>query len=479
MISFQSVFFYFNVLIIFYVVVVNGFYLSLFLLSLNKIRDYMKRSLYSEYAEINSSELTPPVSILLPAYNEELTIRESLYSLLHLNYPEYEIIVVNDGSKDRTLDILIEQFQLVKASQIIRYQVPTKNVTELYRSKLYPNLIVVDKENGGKADALNAGINLSSYPYFCGIDADSVLERDALLKAMRPFIEGHDEIVACGGIIRIANGCTIRSGRVINVDLSRNVLAVHQVIEYLRSFLMGRIGMSSLSSLLIISGAFGIFRKRDVIHIGGYDPCTIGEDMELVVRLQKHMYKSKSRAKVLFVPDPVCWTEAPESLGVLRKQRTRWALGLMECLSKHRNVLFNPKYRTMGLFTMPYFLIVEILGPPIELIGLLFFGIGYALGLVNLYFAIFFLISTLVFGIFLSMTAVLLEEISFRRYTKVSQFVKLVYFSIIENFWYRQVNAFWRTFAFYKYWRNERSWTDMERKGLSRPNEPDKPTAHI
>jgi cellulose synthase/poly-beta-1,6-N-acetylglucosamine synthase-like glycosyltransferase len=313
---------------------------------------------------------------------------------------------------------------------------------------------------------LNTGINISSYPYFCGIDADSLLERDALLKAMRPFVEGNDEIVACGGIIRIVNGCTIRNGKVNQVNLPRNVLALHQVIEYLRSFLMGRIGMSSLNSLLIISGAFGIFRKRDIIQIGGYDTQTIGEDMELVIRLQKYMYDTKSRAKVLFVPDPVCWTEAPETISVLRKQRTRWALGLMESLLKHRGTIFNPKYRTMGLFTMPYFLLVEMLGPPIELIGIVFFGVGYAFGFISLDFAMIFLIATLVFGIFLSMTAVLLEEYSFRKYTKVSHFIKLFVFSIFENFWYRQLNAIWRTYAFLRFFKKDRTWGSMERKGF-------------
>jgi len=464
--NFQTIFWLFNGFIMFYVVLINVFYLTLFFLSFRKIRDYMRRSRYGEYLEINSSDLTPPVSILVPAYNEELTLRDSLESLLQLNYPEYEIIIVNDGSKDRTLEVLQEHFHLVEMTQIVRYQVPTKKIKGLYRSTLYPNLIVVDKENGGKADALNTGINISSYPYFCGIDADSLLERDALIKAMRPFVEGHDEIVACGGIIRIANGCIIRNGRVEEVNIPKNILALHQVIEYLRSFLMGRIGMSSLNSLLIISGAFGIFRKRDVILIGGYDTGTVGEDMELVIRLQKHMYETKSNGKVLFVPDPVCWTETPETISVLRKQRTRWALGLIESMYKHRKIIFNPKYRTMGMFTMPYFFLVEMLGPPIELLGLILFGFGLAYGLVSIHFAILFLIATLVFGIFLSMTAVLLEEYSFRKYTKVSHFIKLFVFSIVENFWYRQVNAVWRTYAFLRFFRKDHSWGAMERKGL-------------
>lgn len=470
--GFQTFFFLFNLFIIFYVILINGFYLTLFLLSFKKIKDYMKRIRYSEYQEINTSELTPPVSILVPAHNEELTLCDNLNSLLQLNYPEYEIIVVNDGSSDRTLEVLKENFHLVKVQQIVRYQIPTQHIRALYRSTIYPKLIVVDKERGGKADALNTGINLSSYPYFCGIDADSLLERDALLKAMRPFVEGHDEIVACGGIVRIANGCKIRHGGVEEVNIPRNILALHQVIEYLRSFLMGRIGMSSLNSLLIISGAFGIFRKQDIIEIGGYDTGTVGEDMELVIRLQKHMYDTQSTAKVLFVPDPVCWTEAPETLKVLRNQRTRWALGLIESLFKHRRIILNPKYRTMGLFTLPYYLFVEMLGPPIELIGLVLFGLGLAYGLVSIHFAALFMIATLVFGIFLSMTAVLLEEYSFRKYTKVSHFIKLFVFSIVENFWYRQLNAVWRSYAILRFIRKDKNWGTMERKGLGDQSKP-------
>lgn len=427
----------------------------------------MKRLSYSEKEEMSNSHLAPPVSVLVPAFNEEVTIKDSVMSFLNLDYPEYEVIIINDGSRDNTLNVLIDNFELIATNQPIRQQIPTQQVRGVYRSYRYPYLIVIDKENGGKADALNAGINLSNFPYYCGVDADSILEHDALLKTMSPFFEGAEDIVACGGIVRIANGCTIKDGRVIEVGLPNNKLVLHQVIEYLRSFLMGRLGLSSINNLLIISGAFGIFRKKEVIDIGGYNTKTVGEDMELVIRLQKYLYDNKQKSKVLFVPDPVCWTEAPESFKILYRQRKRWNKGLFQSLFIHRKIIFNPRYKLMGMLAMPYFLFVELLGPIIELLGYIFLGIGLYLGIVNIPFAILFAIATLLFGIFLSLGSVLLEEWGLKRYPNVKDLLKLSFYSIIENFWYRQLNAIWRTWTFFSNFKKDKSWGNMQRQGLS------------
>lgn len=427
----------------------------------------MKKLSYSEKEEMSKSNLAPPVSIIVPAFNEEITIKDSVLSFLNLDYPEYEVIIVNDGSKDNTLKVLIENFELIAMNQPIRQQLTTQQIKEVYRSYRFPHLIVIDKENGGKADALNAGINLSNYPYYCGVDADSILEHDALLKTMNPFFEGAEDIVACGGIVRIANGCVIKDGRVINVGLPKNKLAMHQVIEYLRSFLMGRLGLSSMNNLLIISGAFGIFRKKEVIAIGGYNTSTVGEDMELVIRLQKYLYDNKQKSKVLFVPDPVCWTEAPESFKILYRQRKRWNKGLFQSLFLHRKTIFNPRYKLMGMVAMPYFLFVELLGPIIELLGYVFIGIGLYLGVVNIPFAILFAIVTLLFGIFLSLGSVLLEEWGLKRYPNVRDLLRLSFYSVIDNFWYRQLNAIWRTWTFFNNFKKDKSWGDMQRRGLS------------
>ncbi|WP_083249002.1 glycosyltransferase family 2 protein [Bacillus solimangrovi] len=467
---FSVLFHWTNQLILYYVLVVDGFYMTLFLLSFQQIKEYMKRNTYKTYKDMNTSQLTPPISLLVPAFNEERTIQESLISFLMIEYPEYEVIVINDGSTDKTLQTLIETFSLHEMNYPIRNQIQTQRVKRIYRSVKHPQLVVLDKENGGKADALNAGVNVSSYPYICSVDADSLLERDALLKTVQPFKEGEEDIVACGGIVRIANGCRIENGRIVEVGLSKNPIVIHQTIEYLRSFLMGRVGFTGINSLLIISGAFGIFRKKEIIEIGGYDTQTVGEDMEIVIRLQKYLYEKKSKSKVLFLPNPICWTEAPSSLRVLARQRIRWHLGLFQSLVKHKDTLFNPKYKVMGLLTIPYFVIVELLGPTIEIFGTILMLIGLYLDIVNIPFAIIFILATFVFGMFLSISAVLLEEMSFRKYTRIRDFLKLLMYSVLESLWYRQLNAFWRTIAFFKYPVKQRSWGNMERKGFSNDN---------
>ncbi len=463
-----DIFHVFNYFIFLYVIIVDGFYLLLFLLSFKQVKEYLKQSPYSEIKEFSLSNLTTPISILVPAYNEEKTIVHSVYSLLQINYPEYEIIIINDGSKDGTMEELQREFSLSELPiYALRKQIDTHPVRKMYRSTKYPSLIVIDKENGGKADSLNAGINFSSYPYFCSVDADSMLEPDSLIKAMKPMFEGGENVVACGGIIRVVNGCTVENGYLKKVRLPKNKYAISQVIEYLRSFLMGRIGLNSLNNLLIISGAFGIFRKREVLEVGGYSVSTVGEDMELIVNLQKHLYKQKSDAKVLFVPDPVCWTEVPEDFRNLSRQRTRWQVGLLQTMITHKDTLFNPQYKSMGLLAMPYFLFVELLGPTIELLGLIFVTFGLFFDLVNIPFAVLFFTFTLLFGVFLSVSAILLEEYSFRKYEKVSDLLKLLLYSILENFWYRQLNAIFKTWGFVRYFKKDTGWGVQRRKGFN------------
>lgn len=446
--------------------------MALLFLSLKQLRLYFVRKKYNKYEfeEISTSKLTPPVSILVPAYNEENTIIGSMKSFLNMNYPEYEVIIINDGSNDLTLDKLIEHFHLVKTNQPFRKQINTVEIKDIYYSIQFPQLKVIDKNNGGKADALNAGLNLSNYPYFCAVDADSILEHDALVKTMRPFMEGIDDVIACGGIVRIANGCKIRDGRVLEVGLPRNPIALHQVIEYLRSFLMGRLGFSAINNLLIVSGAFGVFRKKEVLLINGYNTNSIGEDMELVIRLQRFLYDEKKSSKVLFLPDPVCWTEAPSNLRDLYKQRSRWHLGLLQCLWEHKKAIFNPKYKFMGMFALPYFLFVELLGPTIELIGFILLLIGLYFDLVSIPFAILFFVFTLLFGIFLSLSAVFMEEYSLKRYPKIRDLFILTLYSFIENFWYRQLNSIWRTWAFLRALKRDFSWGDIKRSGFEYHN---------
>ncbi|MFL8936154.1 glycosyltransferase [Rossellomorea oryzaecorticis] len=450
-----------------YMVLVISFYSLLLLISFVQLRKTYQLDEREPYEELLHLHQTKPVSILVPAYNESVGIMATVRSLLSIEYPEYEIIIVNDGSTDDSLEKLIESFQLVKIKWVIRRQLDTKQVKAVYQSRIYKNLLVVDKENGGKADALNAGINVSNYPYFCSIDGDSVLERTAFLKVMKPIIESDGEVIASGGSIRIANGCEIESGEIVKVGLSRSPIVVMQVIEYLRAFLMGRIGLSRHNLLLIVSGAFGVFSKRWVVEAGGYSH-TVGEDMELVVRLHRYVKEQKADKKIVYVPDPVSWTEAPESLKYLRRQRRRWHRGLFESLWIHRRLIFNPKYGSIGMVSIPYFLIIEFLGPVVELMGYLVMLLSIFFGGVYLEFAILLFLLSVLYGSILSMASVLLEEWTIRKYPKASDIIRLFFYSLTETLWYRPLTVLWRCEGILDVLRRKTGWGEMARKGVSK-----------
>ncbi|HSO01640.1 MAG TPA: glycosyltransferase family 2 protein, partial [Gaiellaceae bacterium] len=421
---------------------------------------------HSPVAESFASPLTPPISILLPAYNEEAGVVESITSLLNLRYPEFEIIVVNDGSKDGTIGRLREAFDLVPVRKALRQEIATAPVRAAYVSRRQRNLWVVDKENGGKADALNAGVNAARYPYVCAIDADAVLEEEALLRVSTPILDDPDLVVATGGIVRIANGCVVDRGRIVSVGLPRSRLATLQVIEYFRAFLIGRIGWSRLNALLIISGAFGLFRRSLVTEVGGYATDTVGEDVELVVRLHRHLRERGEEYRIEFVPDPVCWTEAPEGFRVLSRQRRRWHRGLGETLWRHRRLTFNPHYGHLGMQAFPYFLVFEFLGPVLELLGPPAIVVWWSFGLLSLPFLLGFLAVAFLLGILLSIAALALEEFSFRRHRRNREVARLLFFSVVENLGYRQLVAFWRFLAFIDLARRRRGWGEMQRKGF-------------
>ncbi|WP_010173759.1 glycosyltransferase family 2 protein [Bacillus coahuilensis] len=449
-----------------YMIGIILFYGTLLIIALLQLRRTYQLDDYEPYEELLTLDQTKPVSILVPAYNESVGIMATVRSLLSIEYPQYEIIVINDGSSDDTLTKLIQTFQLVELSSVFRQQLDTKPIIGVYRSKVYSNLLVVDKENGGKADALNAGINLSSYPYFCSIDGDSVLERTAFLKVMKPIIESDGDVIASGGSIRIANGCEIDRGQIIKVGLSSVPLVVMQVVEYLRAFLMGRIGLSRHNLLLIISGAFGVFSKRWVIEAGGYKH-TVGEDMELVVRLHRLIKEKKEKKKIVYVPDPVSWTEAPESLKYLRRQRKRWHRGLFESIWMHKKLLFNPKYGSIGMISMPYYLFIEFLGPVVELSGYIYMILSIWFGGIYLEFAIILFMLSILYGSILSMAAVLLEEWSIRKFPKTMDVVRLFFFSLTENLWYRPLTVLWRVEGIIEVFLRKRDWGEMKRKGVS------------
>lgn len=455
----------FNYFVLFYFFALNSIYLLLFLISLKEVRRFVRRTFFSDYRQILNSEMTWPVSVLVPAHNEALTIVQTIRSLLILNYSEFEVIVINDGSTDATLHVLAEAFELRPLDQVYRRSLETGQVRGVFGSLTIPNLKVIDKVRGGKSDALNAGINLSRYPLICSIDADSVIEENALLRVVKPFMEHPEETVAGGGIVRIANGCEFREGRLVRIGLPDRPLAIFQVVEYLRAFLTGRVGWSALQSLLIISGAFGIYRKDLVIEMGGYARDTDSEDLELVVRLHAYLRHQKRKYRVVFVPDPVCWTECPATLRVLNRQRDRWHRGLVQTLWLHRFMLLRPRYGVIGMFALPYFLLFEMLGPFVEIMGYLAVVLAWMLGTLNQDYLALFVAVALVYGIFLSVAAVLLEELSFRRYPGWMDLFKLLVFSVLENLGYRQLLALFKVRAFFHVTRR-RPWGRMDRRGF-------------
>ena len=412
------------------------------------------------------ADLAPPIALISPAYNEERSIVQSVRSLMALRYASFEVIVVNDGSKDATLERLIEAFDLKPVKRPADRSLDHQPVRGIYGSELHPELIVVDKENGGKADALNAGINVSRAPIFCSMDADSVLESDALLRAVKPFVDDPGRTIAVGGTVRLANGCEIRDGEVVSTGLSRNLLALFQTVEYVRAFLMARLAWSRIGALTIISGAFGLFRRGAVIEAGGYTVGTVGEDMELVIKLHKQFRKASTDYRIAYISEPICWTEAPEDLRTLRRQRERWHRGSLETFFRHKDMFLNPRYGRVGSLGFLNILLIDVIGPLAEVLGYILVPLFYALGLLSVDYFLAFLALSFTFGITISVFALILEELSLKRFSRAGDLVILGAVAVLENFGYRQLNNFWRLRGTWQYLRGSQQWGEMKRKGF-------------
>lgn len=429
-------------LLLIYTLFTTGVYLALNLLALDTLIKYMS-SRRSEEEDQLLTGYEPPISLIIPAYNEAGTIVSSVRSLMQLYYSEFELIVVNDGSSDTTLDVLKREFDLVPYVSTREPALTTQPVHEYYLSRNVDNLRVIDKTNGGKADSLNAGLNISRCPLYCSVDADSVLERYSLLKAVQPFIED-PSTVACGGTVRIANGCKVKGGHVIETGLPRHPLALFQILEYLRSFLFGRIGWARLNSLLIISGAFGVLHKDTVIRAGGYRTDTVGEDMELIVRLHRYLAGNRENYRIAFIPDPICWTEVPENLRTFGLQRSRWQRGLSESLWLNRELCFRRGSGLAGWLAYPFFVLVEWLSPFVELGGYLFTAWLYFTGKVSPEVAVLILIFAVLLSMLLSTVALLLDEITFHGLSRLNHILVLFLVAFLECFGYRQINTWYR-----------------------------------
>lgn len=461
---------YVNYFIGVYYGVVNFVYTALLSVSLVVILRHIRRIRYSPVRDYAVSPETPPVSILIPAYNEEAVILRTLRSALANSYPFFEVLVINDGSTDGTLSTLISTYGLRRVDRVYRRILQTGAIRGFYYSPAHPSLLVIDKEKGGKADALNCGINVSRSPYFCTVDADSILEEDALVRLMTPVMESAVPVVACGGVIRVLNGLTLSGERVERIDLPKSRLARLQIVEYLRAFLFGRVGLDAIHGILILSGAFSLFHKGSVLEAGGYRLKNVTEDLELILRLHVSQRAAKKRYRIHFVSDPICWTEAPESLEMLGRQRRRWHLGLIQSIWQYRRFLLNPKHGRLGLLIFPYYFFIEALSPLVEILGYLVVPLSWYFGLLSLEFFLLFLTLAILYGVFLSTASILLEEMTYRRYPKWSHLFTLLLYGVLENFGYRQLNSLWRCQAVLRYLLGLRKWEYVEKgKGNDRP----------
>jgi cellulose synthase/poly-beta-1,6-N-acetylglucosamine synthase-like glycosyltransferase len=434
----------FDLGVIAYFVVMNSLHLMFSIVAYVQLRRQRRKWTSRELESVMRSPATPAISLIVPAHNGESTIRESVRSFLDLNFPQFEVVVVNDGSTDRTLDVAIKAFDLLRAPAGRQQpQLDTKPVRGVYRSLTNRDVVVVDKENGGRADAINAGINAARYPLVCVIDAGSLLETDALPRAALPFVEDPTTI-ATGGVIRIVNGCRVEHGRVTQVTLPTSRLAMFQVVEYFRAFLAVRIAQSVFKGLLTVSGTFGTFRRDLIIEAGGFRSDAIGKDLELVTRLHRICMDRGQRYRIVFQPDLVCWIEAPQTVRALARQRNKWQHGTLQALGCHAPLMFNPRYGVIGLLALPYSLIFDALGPVVEVLGYVLTALAIVFGLLDWWFAQMLFLTAVLYGAVVSLMAVLLQELSSRRYPRARDLLRLAVYAVLENFGYRQLATWWR-----------------------------------
>lgn len=461
----------------YYIIGANLVYILLLLLSVGEVANQSKFWKVKGLSFLFKKGILPSISILAPAYGEEATIIESMNSLLGLVYPDYQLVVINDGSPDNTLKTVVDYFKLEKVDQVLNLRLKTQPIRGIYRNPSYPNLVVVDKANGGKADALNVGVNVATKDYICCIDSDSLLEPTALQKIASRSLDYEAETVATGGNILPINGCAVERGTISHTSIPKNNVARFQTIEYLRAFMAGRLGWTSLNSLLIISGAFGLFKRERMFEIGGYltsserfKKDTVGEDMELVVRLSRNMREKKIPYRIQHTYNANCWTEVPEDFSTLNKQRDRWHRGLIDIIYFHRKLLFNPAYGSLGLVSFPYFFIFEVVGPFFELFGYFAILSQVVLGMMDYPIAIMIFSANVLMGIIISMMGLLIS----RWHEKVNYFsfkdiMVLTFYAFLENFGVRQVISMWRVGGYINSMKKPKGWGKMVRKGFASP----------
>lgn len=460
----EKIVLFYNTLFILYSILISVIYMIIFLYSIIGLYIYSKKRVYIEEKNILKSEFAPGISILVPAYNESAVIENTIKSLMSIEYSKYEIIVINDGSTDNSLQEIIDKFQMVEIKTIWNNNIKTAKVKRIYISKIYEGLILVDKENGGKADSLNAGVNISNFPLVVSIDADTIIENKSLLKVVKPFVDNFDKTAVAGGTIMIINGSIINDGYIEKVSLPKDVLSRFQVIEYLRAFIVGRVGFSVSKTLLIVSGAFAVFNKSIIEKVGGFNTKTVGEDMEIIIRIHKYIRKNKLDKKIYFTPDPVSWTQAPEDLESFIKQRQRWQRGLLDSILIHSDIILKPKYGFRMTLSYLYFVFFELLEPPIFVTGISVLIFSVITDTVySEFFLVMYLASTML-SIFLSLFSIILAELIISKYYTLKEYFILVVFAFLENLGYRQLNSMIRFLSIFKYKYKKNNWDKFARK---------------
>ena len=414
-----------------------------------------------------TGEALPPITLIAPAYNEVASVVESVRSLLNLRYPQFEVVVVNDGSTDATLAALVEAFQLTPTRRSVDMQANCRPLRGLYASPHQARLLVIDKANGGKADALNAGLNLARYPLVCAMDSDSLLEPQALLQAVQPFLDDPDRVIAVGGSIRIVNGCRVEDGRVSEVKLPDKILPLFQVGEYCRAFMIARMAWGHVGALTIISGAFGLFRRDAALAVGGYSHGTVGEDMELILKLHRWFLDRGLAYRIAFAPDPVCWTQAPDTLRDLGRQRARWQRGALETFSRHADMLFRRRYGRVGALAMGNVLVTDVLGPCGEIAAYVLLPLFAVTGALSWAYLSAFLAMSVGFGVAISVAGLALDETQKSRASSIGALLRLLNAAVIENLGYRQLCNYWRVVGSLQFLRGDQGWGTMNRSGFS------------
>jgi hypothetical protein len=450
--------------------VLSGSYLILGIFSAMALRKYLRKNSYVNYNSLVLSPLSPEISIIAPAFNESKTIIDNVRTLLSLYYNNFEVILVNDGSTDNTLDKIKEEYELTKVNYYFDYHLPCEKIRGVYKSKnpSFKRLTVIDKKNGGKADSLNAGINICKSTLFIAIDADSIIETDSILKLVKPFLEEKErKVIGAGGVIRIVNSCDVEAGHIRDIHLPGQMLPRLQVLEYTRAFLLGRMAWSQLDGLMLISGAMGIFDRETVIKGGGYSIKTVGEDMELVVRMRRRMAEEGVKYEVTYIPDPLCWTQVPSDIKSLQTQRTRWTRGLVESLWTHRKIFFNKTYGRLGLLGYPYWFFFEWLAPLVAFSGFIYSIFLAITNAINLPFYLLLFLFVYTFAVSVSIWAILFEEITYHKYKKKRDVLKLLIAALLEPFFYPMYTYF-AVRGNLEAMRGKKGWGKVERKGFEK-----------